>query len=333
MNDGVDIALIRYEDIPGIDLLQTLGERILAVAFLAYVVVLTYKILNGQKVDWALPLVRVGAGFAILESIPAIGDWILSVVLPLATTMGDESSLAMFGRAVATAIETTKCDESWWSASFGLMFSFKGWITLLSSVVYLLMYLVKFIVIDILWAVFFGLTLFLGVVAVPLGVMPGIETLRGWVTNLIEVSLWPLVFQFQVALLAGSFPAIIGAMAGGRVVTDCTGAAADLQSSGVISDLKFLAICCAYIVLLLFTPFLSAMIVRAAPVGIIGGIVAAKTAGLLKDVGKSVFQAGTGAVFGAGKAAAAGAVAAGGGGGGGAPSAAESLDNRNTGGN
>jgi hypothetical protein len=340
------LALVRYQDIPGIELLHGIGQKVLGLALLAYVLVESFKLVRGGKPDFAGPIMRVAVGFIVVSAIPWIGTLLATTSLSVAGSMMEESTLTLFGRAIGTALESTTCDETGISATLGLLFSFKGWISILSSVVYIAMYLAKFLVIDVLFPVCFGLVLFLGVLSVPISVFPGTSTLSGWAKNLIEVSLWPIIFQFLVAMLAATFPMTIAAMADGHVVLDCGSGGLDTagagggvvgasglagQPTGFVAVLQFLSICVAYIIMLLFTPFISAIVMRSAPVSVMGGIMAAKAGAL---VGMVVTKAGA-AAGGLATAGAGGGSAAGGGAGaaGASSSPAQKLDARGGGSN
>src|SRR5688572_21413070 len=74
-----------------------------------------------------------------------------------------------------------------------------------SMLLYIGMIVVKFMMIDVLFPMTFGLVLMLGVLAVPLSLFPGVSSISGWFKNLIEIALWPVIFQVLLALLVSSF--------------------------------------------------------------------------------------------------------------------------------
>jgi hypothetical protein len=289
-----DLSIIRYNELPGIEALQDIGCNVLALGLVVGIGIECYRVMRGGHVDLYGPAVRCMLGFFLLRTIPTLGAELFEIISSLSKGMGEESKLKLFGEAVGVAMGKTKCETSGLVATMRLLFTVQGWLAMLSSVLYVGMFVVKFLVIDILWPILFGLVVCLGVLSVPIGLFPGMNTIRGWFRNLIEIAVWPLVFEILVSMLATTFPKLIASMSAGEVGFDCGSAVADasgvvataavlgeVSANSYIATLQFMAICLGYVVLLLFTPFLCAMVVRGAPVSVVGGIIAAKTSSMM----------------------------------------------------
>jgi len=188
------------------------------------------------------------------------------------------------------------------------IFSPAAWLCLLTYLGLILVMVIKMLVIDVLWPVILGVVVFSGVIAVPIGVFPGVNSLKGWVMNLIEVSMWPIVFQIVITLLCATFATQLEDAKQLRIVWDHMDArdmADDMVFSGltdehedkVVSDLmqdkygedvvipeevhgmlytfvKYLAILGAYACLCLFTPILCRIIIRSESASTLGTMVA-----------------------------------------------------------
>jgi hypothetical protein len=289
-----DLSIIRYSELPGIEMLQDFGGNLLALGFVVGLAIECYRVMRGGRVDLYGPATRCLAGFLLLKYLPLLGAELFDMVSTLSSAVGDESKLKLFGESIGVAMGKTKCNTSGLVATMRLLFTVQGWLAMLSSVLYVAMFVVKFLVIDIMWPILFGIVVCLGVLSVPIGLFPGMNTVRGWFRNLVEISVWPLVFQLLVAMLATTFPKLIASMSGGEVGFDCgaavvaasdvavtTASLGAVSTNSYIATLQFMAICCGYVVLLLFTPFLCAMVVRGAPVSVVGGIIAAKTSSMM----------------------------------------------------
>lgn len=147
-----DLSIIRYSELPGIEALQDLGGNVLALGFVAGLVVECYRVLRGGQVDLYGPATRCLVGFLLLNTIPVLGAELFAVISTLSDSLGAESQLHLFGEAVGVAMGKTKCSTSGIAATLRLLFTVQGWLAMLSSVLYVGMFVIKFLVIDILWS-------------------------------------------------------------------------------------------------------------------------------------------------------------------------------------
>jgi hypothetical protein len=275
-------ALLRVAELPGFGTLQHLGTRLFLVALLVWLLIELYRAIHGQAYDFVTPVMRVGLGVLLLQSLDALGAGLLTASTSLASAVADESKTALFGQAMAHALGSM--GEQSWLTSIQNLFSLKGWMAMGAFGLYSGMLLAKFLVIDILFPLVFGLVLVLGTLAVPLSVFPGLGSLGGWFRNLVEVALWPVVFQVLVALMVGAFGAALenASRVDFQAVFESarTLGETDAPESALLVAFRFWALCIAYTLLCLLTPLLAAKITRATPVSVLGGIVAAKAVAL-----------------------------------------------------
>jgi len=273
------LVSINLRDVAVFGALQSVGQKLLLLGFVAWLVVETYKLITRGQCDYLTPCVRVATGALLLTSLPQIHAVIASDMQGAASTLGDDNLKAMFTAAYQHALG----DSAAATGSAGVMdamamlanvFSLQGLMALGSVGLALGMMVTKILVLDILWPLCLGLVVVFGALAIPLGVLPGLGTLKGWVKNLLEVALWPIVFQAIVSLMVASFARYLSAMKNldfGQVLTDPTAPAQDF-----LLLMRWWAFCLAYLFMTLMTPLFASMVVRSTPVGIVGGIVAAQ---------------------------------------------------------
>jgi hypothetical protein len=279
--------VVRLTDVPGFAALQGLGHRILGLALLLWLGVETYKLVTRGQCDYLTPVLRVGLGSALLASLPSLHATATSLFDGAASDLADANVLGLFVTAYEHMLQgaTGGPASAGQAPGFldtvalvGQVFSFQGMMALGSVGLAVAMLVAKVLIIDLLWPLCLGLVMVLGTLAVPLGVLPGLGTLKGWLKNLIEVALWPVIFQLVVGLMASSFKGLLTAV---RQV-DFLQVFSDPTAPGdqLLLLTRWWALCLLYVLLLLLTPLLSMMVVRSTPVGVVGGIVAAQAARL-----------------------------------------------------
>jgi hypothetical protein len=280
--NGTDLVLIQYRNLPGLSELQALGAEVLGLALLLALAVEMYHLLVRGSCDFITPILRIGLAFAVIQNIEGLGRFLGGTAERIGQSMCKASEAELFAEAFKHAVSQAY-DQSAWEAALSMnLFSVKTALLLFACGLYLAMMLIKLLVVDVLWPICFGLTLVLGVLAVPLGLIPG-GSARGWFRTLVEVALWPVVFQFLVAMMVGSFGGLLqqvialdglSLFSQGISLGDAS-AAAEKLSQGVFVVVRFWALCAGYCLLGLGTPAVSAILMRSAPVG------AALTAGAM----------------------------------------------------
>lgn len=278
---GASLVALSYAEIPALSVLRGFASTVLGLSLSIWLLIELYRLLTRGQADFVTPVIRVGLGFAAVSALPSLGPAVAGMFETMGAKMGAEADLQLFGSAFSHALgQVEDQDVLTTMASF---FSLRGLLAIMSLTLYLFVLLVKMAVIDVLWPICLGLTVVFGLIAVPLGVLPGFSTLGGWIRNLLEISLWPLVFQTVVAMMTGAFKATL------RQVLEVEGVfgaalegAADASALGSQLHIMvhFWALCVGYAVLCLGTPLLASMAVRSSPVSAVGQFVASTAAQL-----------------------------------------------------
>ena len=295
--DTFQLITSSYSQIEGFATLQGLGSALLGTALATWMLVALYRFLNHGQADFVTPILKIGAAMIVLNTIQPIGDFFASSMHYLSEQMFEKNVSELAASAWTAAFKGVQDPDlvDYVAALFSPVF----WICLVTYLQLMGMMVIKLVVIDILWPVMFALVLFSGTVAVPIGVFPGMGTFKGWITNVIEVGIWPLTFQIVTTLLFACFQGQLARMAELDAIWDKVDhlenvaevhevignddAAAEVRQEidkievdGVLFTLfKFWAINTAFAFLCIFTPFISRKIVRGESAGFLGGILSA----------------------------------------------------------
>jgi hypothetical protein len=284
---GQELFAYHYHQIPGLTVLQGLAVKLLGLALVLWLLIELYRFITRGSADFVTPVVRVGLALLVVQSIGLVGDFFGGLAETASAQLFEQNDKRLLLIAYEHIVEKTEVSFS--PLLPGL--SLRLLIGIGSMLLYIGMLVVKFMVIDVLFPLTFGLVLMLGVVAVPLSMFPGVSSISGWFKNLIEVALWPVIFQVLLALLVASFQGLLqrtasldlGSALGdaaGRVSSDRSLAGLSQTEFGVL--LQFWGLCLGYMVMCLMTPIVAAMVIRSTPVGIVGGVAAAKSIDLMK---------------------------------------------------
>lgn len=268
---GMDLVTVRFGQIPGLSYVQGLGTQILAFALLAWLGLELYRFLTRGTCDFATPIVHVGLAVAIVHGIPSLGGALGGAAQGIGKAILDVSETQLFGEAFNHAVGQVYNQSA--LSALSSMLTFKGLLVLFGCVLYLGMMVLKLLVIDVLWPICFNLTLVVGLIAVPLGALPGGQVM-GWLRTLLEVSLWPVIFQLLVALMVGSFKGLLeqvvaldaaGVFTQGVSLGGTDPGAVEALSRGVLVLVRFWALCLGYCLLGIGTPMLASVAVRSGP--------------------------------------------------------------------
>jgi hypothetical protein len=272
---GSTLVSVNIQDVPGLQVLQGFSSSVLGLSLSVWLVLELYRLLVRGQCDFVTPIVRVGIGFAVVGSLPWIGDAVSGLFQSTSDQLAAQNSTALLGQAFQKALQDVESLDL--LSAIGSFFSVKGLLSMGSLCLYLSMMILKVAIIDVLWPICMGLVVVLGLVAVPLGVLPGLTTLSGWFKNLIEVSLWPLVFQMLVGMMAASMKGTLQAVLNLQGVwTDAilgdasAGTTAVGTATGLMVLVRWWALCWGYVLLCLLTPLISSLAVRSEPVAAIG---------------------------------------------------------------
>ncbi len=259
--------------------LQGLGRRLLVLGFVCWLLVESYKLITRGQCDYLTPCVRVATGALLLTGLPQLHATLSVEIHTAAGALGDENLKAAFVTAYEHALggSVEKMGDTGVLDAVSMLanvFSLQGLMVFASMGLSIGMMITKIVIIDIMWPLCMGLVVVFGALAVPLGVLPGLGTLKGWLKNLLEVSLWPIVFQVIVSLMVASFSQSLSAMRDLDMSQVFTSPVTPVQD--LLLLVRWWAFCWAYLLMTLMTPLFASMVVRSTPIGIVGGIVAAQ---------------------------------------------------------
>ncbi|MEQ8275140.1 MAG: hypothetical protein RKU31_15835 [Deltaproteobacteria bacterium] len=279
-----------------------MGRAILGLAFALWILRETFELATKGRCDFARPLIRVAFAYALLSALPTIGAWAASAAAEGGTTMfaANESRLfvAAYEHAVQNQIGPAAEPGSTMEilGAVSSLFTVRGLVNQLSMIVYLGMQASKLVVLHVLWPVCLSLVVVGGTIAVPLGAIPGSKGIEGWIKNLVEVSLWPLVFNVILSLMVASLAGLLRQV---QTIDFATLFDPVEGSQAVLIATRWWAVCIAYCLLVWFTPVVSALLVRSAPVAVLGGLIAAQMIRLGSMVATGAASAGLGRFAGA----------------------------------
>lgn len=342
------LYLLDVQQVPGFQVLQLVASYILGTAALVHSVASLARMCSGQPANLVAPVVNLSLCALLLPHMQEMANWLADMAILIANAMEERSNEELFGRAVAMALGNMACDANGFMATVALFLTWKGWLAMLSGLLLIAIYIVKILILDVVWVILFGLVLLLGQLNVPLSMLPGMGGMGSWIKNLLGIGLIPVMFQMLVSVLSLQFPSILEAVAGGSATLNCgTPELAQKLTERVYAGnalpgsndpfeavwlwLQFIAICAAYFLLLFLTPVLSFMLVYSAPMTMLAGAIMAKAMGSMGKLNAGINKA-------LGVPSGAAASASGGSGGGGGPagylmprqlkSAEQTLDQR-----
>lgn len=304
-----NLITLAYDQIQGLGMLQSLGTTLLSLALAVYMLVELYKLIMSGQADFVTPIIKIGAALIIVNALIPIGGF-LSDALDLASkALLKEDVNALAADAWAAAFEGVV--DPGITDYVKMIFSPIAWLCLLTYLGLVAIMVIKLLVIDIVCPILLAVVVVSGSLSVPISVFPGSVTMKGWIMNLVEVSIWPLVFHILTTLLFASFTTQMKdintqSMTELRMMYEDLTDMDWMEKMALMSDkeeydkfnektqaiffkfFKFMAIIAAYGFLCLFTPFLSRMIVRGESAGWMGGVAAAAGAAVIKRTGTFV---------------------------------------------
>jgi hypothetical protein len=340
--------IIQFSDIPGIGTTRAVGLQILALAIAIDLLRETLKLVRGAHADFIDVVIRGLAASILIAAIPSLSVMLSRGVTSVSNVLTDQST-GKLDAAFTGALTSFSCENPEQQAALsnaGLSTAgfvpvvgealnyFRTLATLVEFTVSpaglvllgarLAVYgvlILKFFVIDVLWPIMFALTVYLGVIAIPITFLKEMGGLVQYARRVVSVALWPVVFSFLMTLITATFPRVLERVASGNVSMRCRflldaaaiGGAPAPTGGGIVDAMKFVAICLGIGFMLLKTPAICAAMVGAGdPSHGLGGTVGSLLAGLAGSGAKAGATAVGGVVGGpAGAAAAAKATSAG----------------------
>ena len=330
--------IIQFNDIPGIGTTRGVGLEILALAVAIDLLRETLKLVRGVHADFIDVVIRAIAACVLIAAIPALSVTLSRGVTSLSNVLTDQS-MGKIDQAFTGALTAFSCESPEQQAALAaagvsdaqtpasdvpivgealnyfrtaanlLEFSFSpaGIVLLIARIAVYAVLILKFFVIDVLWPMMFSLTVYLGVIAIPVTFLKEMGGLAQYARRVVSVALWPVVFAFLMALITATFPKVLERVATGNVSMRCqflmanaaAGGVPTPTGGGIVDAMKFVAICIGIGFMLLKTPAICAAMVGTGDPGHgLGGTVGGLFTGLAGSGGKAGATAVGGAVGG-----------------------------------
>lgn len=276
--------------LPAFEMLSSVGLKVLALAFVVRVTIDAAAVLRGGGADWVSTIGKTAFTAILLANISYIGAWIEGVSAAMQAAFFDEAYFDSFASAYGATMDSLDCGSS---SITGLMtgniYSFLIWGV--TGLVTMAMFVLKLLVIDVAYPIVFGLVLIGGSISVPLGLFPGMDTTVGWIKNVLEVALWPVVFSILTSLILSMFGSTLNDIVANAGQFGCESFANAAEAAGepngmgqdVVTGsflfIKWITLCLAYCICVVMTPRLASLLMRSEAVSNAGSVIAARFSG------------------------------------------------------
>lgn len=305
-DQGRDIMEQSFNQVKGLGALQNFGTQLISAALIILVMIEMYKLITRGQADFLTPIVKVGLALLVLNYLPLVASLAASTVSFVSDKMFNEQLNVLMADAWAATFKGVS--DPGVIDAVKMLVSPTAWLCLLTFLGLVSILVIKLLIINVIWPVVLGLIVFSGLISIPIGVMPGMKSFKGWCVNVVEIAVWPIVFQILISLLIGSFQGQIkesGKLADVWKIDQAQQIYAEISKYGDVSDedkldyireetgydvkiedirnkqsmvgifIRFLAIVAAYGFMCLSVPFLARTVIRSESAGAIGTMVAA----------------------------------------------------------
>ncbi|RYF32962.1 MAG: hypothetical protein EOO38_30505, partial [Cytophagaceae bacterium] len=275
-----ELIRVQYLNIPGLSIIEGFAYKLLLMGLLFSFSVEVYRGVSKGRCDFLTWGIRaVAAGF-LLTSLLDVGLLFDATSKHLAGAIGDAAAPALFAETWGRSVQATSLIDFFGKWSFKVVFG------LISSIIYLLMYAIKFLLIDVIQPIRFSLALFSGFFSIPLGVWPKMGTLGNWLKKLAEISLWPVLFQFLLALSTSAFRSVFEEVNKLDIIAVLEGLTQESHglNGPLITIIQFLLLCIGYIYMTWQIPSIAASIINSHAVDTLGGMMASTMSSFVSGV-------------------------------------------------
>ena len=308
---GEENAFIKIafdQDLPGFKAMQQMGNVALSVFLLILLTIELYRLIVSGSADFFTPLFKVGSALLLINALVPLQSGISESLAGLSKMVLQKDVMAIASDAFSAAFSGVT-DIGIWDVT-KVIFSPVSWLFLLIFLAMCAIIIIKLVVIDILCPVMLALVIATGTISIPIGVLPGTGTFKGWVLNVLEIASWPIIFSLISMVLFASFQSNLKDM-NANTMTELqkiyeTTQASLKETEGAVAEgnapalaareqmenwmdqywmkfIKFLALACAYGLICLSTPMIARAVIRGESVGVMAAAVGGlATAGVAK---------------------------------------------------
>ena len=265
----MDLIRVQFESMPALKTLESLGLVILTLATTIQIGQQAKAFIQGGTPNFVTPIVEAAFVAAIVSNISWFGTSVAELANGLSASLLSGAKTDLFEVAFEQLAKGTGSISVF---DLGNIFSLRTLLGTGSLALLLAMLVAKVVILDLLWPICFGLVILLGTVALPVGLLPGMGGFNGWSKNLIEVTLWPVIFAIIAALMTSAFGGYLDAAS--RIDLQSLllpDPAQTLGPSPLVDTIRFWGICLVYMASLFASPFLAMFVTRGTPIGLAAG--------------------------------------------------------------
>lgn len=176
-----------------VNAMQRLGFVLMHGVFFLILVRVVIRFLKFGNADFMTPLVHYSIGLVCIIYLPVVGQSLVSVTRTVSESIYADQNITEF---LATEVNYYQRDGE--DDPLAVLSSFLNGQTMvrfIARMFILAMLVVKIVLIDIIWQIFFAMTVMLGGITIPLTLAYGGNALTSWLRSLIELMLWPVIYS------------------------------------------------------------------------------------------------------------------------------------------
>lgn len=230
-------------DLGPMELLKRIGLIIMHGVFVLLLVRQVIRFLQHGQADFFTPLLHYCISLLCIVYLPDIGKVLVQVTRDVSTVLYEDQNITDF---LASETEHYVDSEDSPLVALANFLNGKTYQRMIARASIMLMLVIKIVLIDIIWQIFFAMTTMLGAISIPIALMFGSNALRTWFRQLLELMLWPIIYSLLMLTM-------------NAIIMDPN---AFLLSYDVEADLKRICASWAIMFLTIVTPFLARAVMR-----------------------------------------------------------------------
>lgn len=164
------------------------------------------KLLMRQSTNFLAVLFRAVIAAVTIVCIPWLATTLAELVLAIANALLKEAVIDGFISSFEMAITGGgACPDADWTDYITALFNPSAWLWILAPFLTVGAMLLKLIIVDVAWPVFFALEVYFGLLSIPLTYLQGDGGVKSYAQRVLSVAVWPIVYAFILVLMAAMF--------------------------------------------------------------------------------------------------------------------------------
>ena len=209
MNEPLTKSLLQsFFNNPTVQYWTNVGIWLLGIALLVHLIYEMIKLSTTGKADFFSPLAKIAFGAALISLLPLIGSTIQNVAMGANVSGIEKSSAKLLEECWANSFQVLSEGGTW--DFLENLFDIKTLMYLSTWLQLQAMLIVKILLLDIVWPTILGVIVIMGCLSIPLGSFPAMGSYTGWIRNVVEIALWPIVFGLMFSVMTTVFDKQIG---------------------------------------------------------------------------------------------------------------------------